>query len=99
MQTTWRGWGTPASANRSRCFSFEVASTAVAGSIGCDSASRSAILAAIATGQSIPGAIRPSIRSAVASRSICGSSSTEMIARRSAKEKPGAAGSRSAAIT
>ena len=55
--------------------------------------------AAIATGQSIPGATMPSTRSAVASRSSCGSSSTEMIARRSAKRKPGADGLRSAAIT
>ena len=69
-QTTWRGWGTPASANRSRWRSFEVASTAVAGPIGCGSAWRSAIRAAIATGQSMPGAIRPSTRSAAASRSI-----------------------------
>ena len=72
-----------------------MASTAVAGSIGCGSTSRSAIRAAIATGQSMPGATRPSTRSAAASRSIAGSSSTEMIARRSAKRKPGAAGLRS----
>ena len=41
-------------------------------------------LAATATGKSMPGAIRPSTRSATARRSTAGSSSTEMIARRSA---------------
>ena len=69
----------------------------MAGPIGCGSTWRSAIRAATATGQSMPGAIRPSTRSAAARRSIWGSSSTEMIARRSAKRKPGAAGLRSTA--
>ena len=55
--------------------------------------------AAIATGKSMPGATMPSTRSAPASLSMAGSSSTETIARRSAKRNPGASGSRSTAMT
>ena len=51
------------------------------------------------TGQSAPGAITPSMRAASARRSSAGSSSTETIARRSAYWNPGAAASRSTAIT
>src|SRR6266566_4353527 len=47
----------------------------------------------------MPGAISPSTRSALASRSMPDSSSVETIARRSAYRKPGAEGSRSSAIT
>jgi hypothetical protein len=61
-----------------------VDSVAVSGEIGWGSPSRSATRAAIATGQSIPGAMIPSTRSAAASRSMPDSSSVERIARRSA---------------
>ena len=52
-----------------------------------------------ATGKSMPGAMMPSTRSAAANRLTAFSSSTETMARRSAKWKPGAAGSRSTATT
>ena len=87
--THQRGCGTPASPRRSRCRSLLVASTAVAGSIGCGRPLRSATRAATPTGQSVPGETIPSISSAVIRRSIAGSSSVERMQRRSAKRKPG----------
>jgi len=63
--------------------------------IGCGRPAWAAIRAATPTGQSVPGAIIPSIASAPTRRSIAGSSSVERMQRRSASGKPGAAGSRS----
>ena len=94
-----RGCGTPAAASRSRWRVFVVASTAVAPSIGCGRPSRSAMRAAIPTGQSAPGETTPSTLRARARRSMPGSSSEEMIARSVACANPGALGSRSATIT
>ena len=92
LEQTHGRCGTPASTKRSRWRSFDVAACAVAGSSGCGRPSRAAMRAAIATGKSMPGATMPSTRSAPASRSMAGSSSTETIARRSAKRNPVRAG-------
>ena len=94
-----RGCATPASPNRARCRVFDVASCAARGVSGCGSSSFAATRAAMATGQSIPGATIPSTCSARASCSIASSSSVDTSARRSASAKPIAAGSRSSAIT
>ena len=79
-----RACGTPAAAKHSRWRCFEVASTAVAPSIGCGSPIRSAMRAAIPTGQSAPGEMTPSTSSARARRSTSSSSSVEISARLSA---------------
>ena len=94
-----RGCGTPAAAKRSRCRVFDVASTAVAPSIGCGSPSRSATRAAIPTGQSMPGAMIPSTLLGRASRSIARLVLGRDHRASSASAKPGASGSRSTAIT
>ena len=72
---------------------------AVSGATGCGSPAWAAMRAAMATGQSIPGAMIPSTCSARASWLIAASSSTETTARRSAYSKPTAVGSRSQAMT
>ena len=93
------GWGTPASEKRSLCRALDVASPAVAPSIGCGRPIRSAIRAATPTAQSAPGEITPSTLRARASRSSADSSSVEITARSSAYSNPIACGSRSAAMT
>ena len=91
------GCGTPASLSRSRWRCLETASDAVSGESGCGRPKRAATRAAMATGQSIPGAMTPSMPSASASFPIAGSSSADTIARLSAYSKPGACASRSQA--
>ena len=86
---------------RSRCRDFDVATSAASrASIGCGRPSRSATRAATPTGQSAPGEMIPSTRSARASRSTPASSSVESDRRACPRSaKPGADGSRSTAIT
>ncbi len=56
-----RGWGTPAASRRRRWAILSVQVTATAAVIGWGMCRSSAAAAAIRTGQSVPGAIRPSL--------------------------------------